>query len=241
MSNCLSYWFPYLEVARLPVPQTVIVKTDVDFTPLLDGKSCDGFGDFIGELDQAIHRIGLPCFIRTGETAHKHDWNRSCYLDTGYRLGAHVFNLIEFSACADFLGLPTNVWAVRELLPTTPLLTAFHGEMPICREFRVFVAGGEVVCHHPYWPEDSLTRGLADWPDDWNQVYDRLCRLTPGEALEIRRLARSAGEAVPGDWSVDILETERGWYIIDMALAGQSFHWSGCEQAGRFPDPRQLA
>ena len=32
-----------------------------------------------------------------------------------------------------------------------------------------------------------------------------------------------------GHWSVDILETERGWYVTDMALAPRSWHWPHCK------------
>lgn len=33
-------------------------------------------------------------------------------------------------------------------------------------------------------------------------------------------------------WSVDVLETRRGWFVTDMAEAARSFHWPGCEHAG---------
>ena len=45
---------------------------------------------------------------------------------------------------------------------------------------------------------------------------------------ELRNLASAAGKAVGGEWSVDILETRRGWYITDMAEAYKSWHWEGC-------------
>ena len=34
----------------------------------------------------------------------------------------------------------------------------------------------------------------------------------------------------PGPWSLDWLHTQRGWVAIDMAEAGRSFHWPGCDR-----------
>jgi len=57
--------------------------------------------------------------------------------------------------------------------------------------------------------------------------YEALCRMDDESALVM--LATQAGKAVGGAWSVDILETERGWYVTDMAEAHKSSHWEGCE------------
>lgn len=50
--------------------------------------------------------------------------------------------------------------------------------------------------------------------------------------LQLYELASRAGKAVGGAWSVDILETTRGypnrWYVTDMAVAEDSWHWPEC-------------
>jgi hypothetical protein len=126
------------------------------------------------------------------------------------------------------MGLPVNVWAVRELLPTMPIGACPDYEgMPVCREFRLFVHDAEFRCCHPYWPLDALEQGgfATDTTDDW---YEHFCALHAAETAEIRDLASRAGAAVGGDWSVDVLDTKHGWYVIDMAHATRSFHWPGC-------------
>ncbi len=50
---------------------------------------------------------------------------------------------------------------------------------------------------------------------------------------EIRSLASRAGAAIGGAWSVDILETTRGWFVTDMAEAHKSYHWPTCPKEGR--------
>ena len=41
--NCLSYWFPKLLAAGVPVPRTEIVKTDAELIAILDGQLPDGW------------------------------------------------------------------------------------------------------------------------------------------------------------------------------------------------------
>ena len=240
--NCLSYWFPRIKAAGLPVPETRIVRTKVDLTPL-DGLP-PGSSEFLSRLSEAADAIGYPVFLRTGHGSGKHEWTRTCCVTEPKQLGQHVYNLVEWSCMVDMAGLPTNVWAVREMLPTTPLFTAFRG-MPICREFRVFVDGPEVVCEHPYWPPKALVQGFprkqsVQWgldedirqlPENFDRLYWDLCSLPEGDRRKVTQLASLAGAVLGGKWSVDVLETKRGWYLTDVAEADRSFHWDGCPHA----------
>lgn len=240
--NCLSYWFPKLKAAGLPVPRTVIVETKRRLVELLDGETPEGFNEFLDQLRVAGDEVGWPAFLRTGHTSGKHQWDRTCYVLSSSKLGWHVYALVEFSNCVNQpLGLPTKIWCLRELLPTTPVFTApAYYNMPVCREFRVFVDGADVKCVHPYWPREVLVRGFPiardrDWtempielPDEFQEQYAALCDLGDDEET-IRTLASRAGTALGGAWSIDLLETKRGWYVTDVAEAERSFHWEGCE------------
>jgi hypothetical protein len=233
--TCLSYWYPRIEQAGLPVPRTEIVRCPNDLTPLLDGKTPEGWDKFLAELETARAKIGGDvCFLRTGQTSAKHDWKRTCLVPKDAKLSHHVGAIVEFSACADFFGLATDVWAVREMLPTMPVTVCpYYADMPVCREFRFFAAstedgGGVVRCCHPYWPRKSLEQGKVDIDDD---VYEQLCRMPDGVRESLYRMARVAAQACGGEWSVDILETKNGWYLTDMAEAGISWHWPECPNA----------
>lgn len=246
--NCLSYWFPKLLAAGLPVPKTKIVAMpeaarEAMFMPL-DGKPIgEAAFPFLAELRTAVEEIGTPCFLRTGQTSGKHNWKDTCYLHDVANLESHVIRLIEFSEICDFIGLPWDVWCVRELLPTVPLMTAdLYGGMPVCREYRFFVNDGEVVCSHPYWPLESLVDGMSKCPENLRELYRSMSKAkSKGDApddwyfdgvpSDLQSLAVRASKAVGGFWSVDILDTERGWYVTDMAHADRSWHWPGCEAA----------
>jgi hypothetical protein len=234
--NCLSYWYPKLLAADLPVPRTRIVRVptisvmDDLYRPLdLDGEDFAGPArTWLAVLDLAAAEIGFPCFLRTGHTSNKHDWERTCYLRRPEGLTSHVLALIEFSEIADMCGSPWNVWAVRELLPTKPVAVVYRG-MPLCREFRCFVRDHKLLCLHSYWPERAVMDGFpGEVPVDFASIYRAVTDLTDSEREEVECLASAAGRAVGGEWSVDLLDTRDGWMITDMATANRSWHWPGC-------------
>lgn len=231
--TCMSYWFPKIKAAGLPVPRTTMLDMPEDalraiynvFDMLPVGDEAEPFFE---KVMAVAEDMGFPVFLRTGHTSGKHDWSRTCFVEIRKQIPSHVIALVEFSGLVDFVGLPVNVWAVREFLPTKPVgrCDAYHG-MPVCKEFRFFVNGGEIECFHPYWPDKALEQGRFV-PKDGFELEDLYA--TDDEAA-LREIASSAGLAVGGRWSVDLLETENGWYVTDMAEAEKSFHWEGCDNA----------
>ncbi len=243
----------------MPVPQTVMVRTDVDLKQLLydqlpqekrgylagmaeqDLKQLlydqlpQGWDGFKHRLDAAADVVGgYPCFLRTGHTSGKHCWRDTCYLARAEDIVQRVGNLVEYSATCSIPGLPTDVWAVRELLPTEPIceLPRYYG-MPLCREFRCFIRGGGVLCVHPYWPWDAVVKGFDTVPDGLFEQWRGMCDLELYESTAVRDIGSRVSDVLDGEWSVDILWTSRGWYVIDMALAEDSFHWPTCERIGK--------
>jgi hypothetical protein len=248
MSNCLSYWFPKIERAGLPVPKTEIVRTDVDLLLYCHGEERDGpkpveaAQNFLSELSSAAKRISEsgPWFLRTGQGSGKHGWKNTCYLKDLADLPRHVAALVEWSHMVDFLGLPTDVWVVREMLPTRPVaILPAYGDMPLVREVRVFVRDSEVVCWHPYWPSGSIREGFVGRkvPENFPELCGAVSKFCDQHQVEICDLARRAGEAIGGAWSVDVLETvdfDRRFFVTDMAEAERSWHWDGCLHAKEF-------
>jgi hypothetical protein len=243
--TALSYWFPIVEASGLPVPRTHIMQMppSVQQTIMahLWGEEADpsGVEAFAGELAAIAADLGTPLFLRTDQTSGKHDWERTCFVSDLSKLAGHLYAIAEYSECAGFPGLPWNTWVVREMLPTVPVaLCPRYGNMPVCKEFRFFVDGGTVECFHPYWPRYALERGGCDLSD---AEYAVLC--DPGDIDTLRELAALTGRAVGGRWSVDLLETKRGWFVTDMAEADKSFHWDGCpasvDERAKRQDPEE--
>lgn len=224
----LSYWFPLIQSAGLPVPKTEIVLSTVDEEAALwrglDGEDGD-VSTLAARIREAALRLGgAPVFLRTDLTSAKHDWQKSCFVGDLARVERHIYAIAEFSACADFMGLSFDTWVVRELLSTEPVFTAFWGHMPITREFRFFVKDGAIDHVQPYWPPDSIDGHTEDaW---WRTKLDRISGLSSDERAQLGALTVRAGEAVGGFWSVDWLwTTDRGWVLTDMAEGERSFRW----------------
>jgi hypothetical protein len=233
--NCLSYWFPKLEAAGIPVPKTIILYMDKALQADLYSLICDGTKPtldprpFLQQIRIAGDSVGWPCFLRTGHTSGKHNWDQTCFLKSPDAVGAHVSRLVEDSEMAGLMGLPWNVWAIRRLLPTKHLtICPLYGNMPVTREFRYFFKKDRIVCFHPYWPMQAIEEGGGSLtPAEWKELYSP----PPPEA---DALAQKVGATINGEWSIDILSTDLGWFVIDMAEASKSFHRDSCPRKRMF-------
>lgn len=245
--NCLSWWFPRLSEAGLPVPRTTILRVE-DYCPknlymLLDNIDPEGIEDLVRAAGDAADEYGYPSFIRTGQFSGKHEFDRCCRLECRESTKDRIAFLVYMSHMVDPLGLRHDVIAVREWLHGP--IEWLHEDwcnMPVRREFRCFVEGSEVVCIHPYWPEKALGELFSDEPPKLSaeraEKLENMNTLGDDED-EVRGLASRAGEVLAGRFSVDVLMADNGWYITDCAHAGWSYHWEGCEEAARFADQKR--
>lgn len=231
--NDMSYWLPRLaEAVPDRIPKTKLISCD-PVALWRDAKSRDGeYRRVADAIRTAAGELGgkYPVFLRTGQTSAKHYWKTTCFLERPEDVEDHMWGLIEFSECVDLIGLPCNTWAVREYLqppPGTPVSKKFM-DMPVRREFRCFWRAGKMLCAHPYWPPDALEPELAAEVERTTNMPT-----TVPEADLMRTLVARAGAAFmePEGWSIDVLETDRGWMITDMALMPVSWHWPGCPNA----------
>lgn len=227
--NCISYWYPRLLAdRRIPMPKTYIFYPDVELYELMnifDGKrSADlalKFKSLASDINYARTAFGGKAFLRTGTFSGKHEWKETCFLHEDADIKNHLCALIEGAAMRD---QALDVFAVRELLPTTPRFFAFYGDMPIVKERRFFARNCEILGHIPYWPEEAFERqntSISDWPP----VVADLARLTDEDEAVLTDLARYAAALLPGTWSIDFLQTKNGWYLTDCAIGQMSYGW----------------
>ncbi len=232
----LTHWFPKLLEAGLPVPKTIIVQaTDEELRAIWDSfeqqETKPAVDELAARVKAACDKLGYPAFLRTDHFSGKHDWDNTCFVKKPDDIRRHIMGIAYMWECINMVGAPTDVWVVREYLKVIPYgHFASYSNMPITKEFRFFVRDDEVLCYHPYWPPKSFGQGDAQTDPGFD--YDAFC--TPDSEAELKALASAAGKAVGGEWSVDLLETKRGWYITDMAEANKSYHWETCP---RLPNP----
>ncbi len=217
--NDITFWYPVLFRNKIPVPKTIIIHTDLELLPLIDGKTVIGYGNFLDDIVRAIGNIGLPVFLRTGYTSNKHDWENSCFITNKKYIFSHVYNLLEFSCMMNIDRVtPYDFWAVREIIETKPYFNYFHGNMPITKERRYFVENGKVKCHHSYWDVD-IFKGVK------KVVLGDVNSLHKNDELVLNAMAEYISTRFSGYWSIDFLKGKNNqWYVTDMALGAQSYH-----------------
>lgn len=249
--NSMLYWWPLVQdVARAPKTEFVVIDPPAEAVSLASGcrihqvehgwdeikPDCEPpIYAYKDEILAAAARIGYPLFMKTDLTSGKHTWDRSCFVREEANFMHHVNFLLEEHECA--LGFerdaPVRAIVLREFLTLDSAFKAFEG-MPISRERRYFVEGGRVLCHHPYWPEEAMRFWSSKEPDNWRAELARLNTETEAEMRTLSVYASNVSHAMAragdlpngGQWSVDFaLNKEDGnWYLIDMALAEQSWH-----------------
>jgi hypothetical protein len=238
----MSYWFPILKETGVNVPRTLMLNIDdydkncvvalrkVFWMEELSEMDKTSLGRFIATMRNFADKAGYPLFLRSGHTSYKHEWLNTCYVPNGDVLAEHIQNIAEHSFMADMdKGWPVNVWALRRMIETEPIFTAFNG-FPVTKEFRFFIRDGKVECIHPYWPEEAI-EGHTEEPD-WQEKLAKMNELSSEDREELIKQSTMIASKFEGWWSLDWLKGKDGkWYAIDMALGESSYHYPNCEHA----------
>lgn len=224
--NDISFWYPVLNRIGMRTPKTLLFYAPHEIGKVVDGEQTPEFSKLVRDVANARHEFGGEAFLRTGQTSNKHEWRNTCHLTIDSKVGWHLARLIEFSMLVD---LPYTTFAVREMIKTKPLTTAFHG-MPIAREVRMFADRGKVICAHPYWPDEAFK--------DQPIKKEELAALQEmPDMAELNKMAEYVSDRFDGAWSIDFLQDDKGdWWLTDMALARTSYHWPECENKDKWPD-----
>jgi len=235
--SSMDYWFPLTKNLRVPQPVTEAVLTVGTNSWLEFIEAPASFRDQVKKLVTTALTFGYPLFIRTDQASAKHRYIGTCMVECEDRLLQNIFNLIEENLLCD---LNVQTLYFREFIKLDSLFTAFN-KLPIAPERRYFVTDGEVVCHHPYWPEAAI-RTPSD--PDWKRQLKVLNHEDPCEIERLTEHAEVIGSKFSGSWSVDFAKGKDGiWYFIDMADARTSWHPKDCENYKKlsFETPERLA
>lgn len=229
--NSALIWLPKIGAAGLPTPKTIIVPYDHHAClSIFDGEHSAEFERLSGAVSEAAQEIGWPVFIRTDLGSAKHSGPNAFKVRSSVST-AHVLSRLiedqEMKFWTERFG-PAAI-LVREFLTLSAPFTAFGG-LPIAREFRFFADSERVHCWHPYWPIDSI-EGHGPSAGNWRELLAEIH--TVPKVPELWLMAVAAARAVGGgSWSVDFCEDVNGkWWLADMAVAADSFHWEACDKA----------
>lgn len=221
----LLYWYPKIK-DLVPTPKTEWVEaSDGECIEWLDNPIPE---EKLKEIYEKAREIGYPLFMRTSHFSAKHDYNYTCYVESGRELLGHLRGLLDMSFAKGVVGLPIDAIVFREYLELDWRFKAFEG-LPIATEVRRFIKDGENLCWHFYWPEQSMrfigNEGERVKNRDWRQHLKDM-RATAMKEREIHEeFAERVANKLDGYWSVDFARTSDGeWFLIDMGAGELSYH-----------------
>ena len=204
----MLYWWPLVKDLGIPVPKTI-------FTNINETAVC-----------AAASILGYPAFLRTDLCSGKHDWQTSCYVkDSNENIQEHIDAVCLANVKWHMLGMYEQVMVVREFLTLDTAFTAFAGNMPINKERRLFIENGKILCDHPYWPKTAFNRHPARMAEPGYEAKLEKISKFDGSEWTIAQDYIPKLSHLEGRWSVDFAKGKNGlWYLIDMALADNSYH-----------------
>ena len=229
--NSALRWLAPIEAAGLPIPRTLMIPySHYDILPIFDGDSSEEFIRLKIAVEEAVSEIGPPAFLRTDLSSAKHSGPKSYLITNAAACGQQVFDTLEDNEMKFFMQREgPQTMMVRQFLDLDSRFTAFDG-LPIAREWRIFADGEHVICKHPYWPKEALEGHVssAGWEDQLAEMH-----VYPEDA-GLEAMAIQAARACVGEpWSVDFARDKSGkWWLLDMAVMADSYHWTGCEKKG---------
>lgn len=137
----------------------------------------------------------------------------------------------------------TTEWCVREFIPSSNKnIPSIYKGLPLRTEYRIFVdftpddgTGPKIIGYAPYWDPDLMKTRFSQGNDSESphQVHDYMIyKAHEGYLLcqyqaNIEQICRHVKEMLPdinltGQWSLDIMQDGKDFWLIDMAKAEES-------------------
>lgn len=223
--SCISHW--YKTVSRvIRTPSTRIVRLQGHLEP-------PGMGEPLasGVLEQQLLSLltpavddvgGLPCILRSGHTAVKHCWRETCLIEDWGQIVPNALRIAEASRTREYGKLPTDVWAVRQIVPTRPLVKTYQG-LPVCPEWRIIVQGDNVIDCIAKWTPEEIHAGQPV-SREWIDQFDAYFHLRDIDRKWAEQAAKAAGLALAraGDtetWEIDVIKDQwTAWWVLDAKI-----------------------
>jgi len=223
--SSMNFWYPLIKNLNIPMPKTEIpvTKSFWAWVGILDEIDPLSEEDKQAIRDAAVKVGGYPVFMRSDYCSGKHDFERTCYVKDEKHVISQIWGLVEDNCCKDLM---MESIIIREYIQPASKFKAFSG-LPIAPERRYFVRDGDVVCHHPYWPEDAILfwQSTKPEPKGWQVKLAEMNSESEEEIILLSGYAEQIVQVLGDKWSIDFMLGRDGiWYMIDMALAEQSFH-----------------
>ena len=242
--NSEAFKIPNTTIMKVPMPVLQLSRLEYSLINPVTKKIINNF----------VHRAFLleddkTYFVKTGTFSNKFDF-RNCKVS-----GSEVKELGEYllydSYCASQMASPlnmpsivgpalTNEWVVREFIEDPDDNPTIYKGLPLRTEFRVFVDFDtkKVLSVVNYWDEKTMLNRFEERRDN-HDVHDLITFKANLKRLNARfekykdivkektmvLLESKSQNRLTGQWSMDVMLSGNDFYIIDMALAEESYYY----------------
>ena len=262
--NQMGYWLPKVaEISPFKIPDTKILKVPLSLLQL--GRVFEYSEltpttfRIINEYCKKVFELDLngTYFIKNGVFSSKFDF-RNAKVTTPQEvaeLGQYLF-YIHQQACqmASLLNNKsiygcgtTNEWIVREYIESPVKETIYMG-LPLNTEYRIFVDFDKktILSDNQYWNKEVMNKRFEENRNNhdihdvitYNMASERLEKTyneNIGKVKEMMQELLNNNIEMTGQWSVDIMQVKNDFYLIDMALAENSFYYDSVPKGLRKP------
>ena len=247
-----AFKIPNTTIMKVPMPVLQLSRLEYSLINPVTKKIINDF----------VHRAFLlkddkTYFVKTGTFSNKFDF-RNCKVS-----GSEVKELGEYllydSYCASQMASPlktpsivrpalTNEWVVREFIEDPDNNHTIYKGLPLRTEFRVFVDFDtkKVLSIVNYWDEKTMLNRFEERRDN-HDVHDLITFKANLPRLNARfekykdivkektmvLLESKSQNRLTGQWSMDIMLSGNDFYIIDMALAEESYYYQSVPMEDR--------
>ena len=262
--NSIGYWLPKIVgISDFKISNTKIIKVPLSLLQL--GRVFEynqitpTTFEIINRYCQKVFELDLDksYFIKNGVYSSKFDF-RNAKVTTPKEvkeLGQYLF-YIHQQACqmANLLNNvsiygcgTTNEWIVREYIESNVKEKIYMG-LPLNTEYRIFVDFDRktILSSNQYWDKEVMTKRFKENRNNhdvhdmiiFNMVSERLEKTYNENIYKVEKMVQKLLDnniEMKGQWSIDIMQVENDFYLIDMALAENSYYYDRIPKELRKP------
>lgn len=262
--NSIGYWLPkVVGISDFKIPNTKIIKVPLSLLQLGRVFEYNQLTtttlEIINKYCQIVFELDLDksYFIKNGVYSSKFDF-RNTKVTTPQEvkeLGQYLF-YIHQQACQMSILInnisiygcgTTNEWVVREYIES-PVKEKIYMGLPLNTEYRIFVDFDRkiILSSNQYWDKEVMNKRFKENRNNhdihdmvtFNMALERLEMTYDENINKVKDMVQKLLDnniKMKGQWSIDIMQVEDEFYLIDMALAENSYYYDRVPKGLRKP------
>lgn len=239
--NNISYWYPKIKNCGIKQPKTFIFPVPLNIMKCFFLENKDDKNkitkwvreELYPNIPQELKNKNL--FIKNGCFSNKFDFATAIPRYNTVECISECIQEIQYASfCMDTMG--NSEIAIRERIGYSPNETpCIYNGLPLRNEYRVFYDFTKhkflYIVNYWDWAYCHDYGGICSNKTDkiiYESVYDDLLKHYLANKEKVRELISDKLKSVTeleGAWSIDIMEDNGDFWLIDMALAKDSAYW----------------